>query len=106
MRALAELFLPLASSRLAVATIPSQVVLGELELCLAKDQLPTAGLTFDCQHAAMLTKMRVFATQDGNLANLARRAAGILTKQCGWNVTVATDAAELKKAIQKQAELG
>jgi hypothetical protein len=105
MRALSDLFLPTAATKLAVATIPSKVVLGELELCLAKGELPTKGLTFDSQHAAMLTRMRVFATQDGNFANLAKRAAGILTKDCGWNVSVAMDAAELEKQINKQARL-
>lgn len=102
MRALSELFLPVAAKRLAVATIPSQVVLGELELCLPNDTLPTKGLTFDSQHAAMLTRMQVFATQDGKFANLARRAAGLISKDCGWDVSVATDAAALEKQIKKQ----
>lgn len=72
------LFRAVARERLLLPRLVYKVVLGELELALRQGEIPTGGLGFDCEHAAMLARVDVFGTVDGRFATLAKRAAAEL----------------------------
>jgi hypothetical protein len=64
-----------SATGLLVTSAMNQVVLGELEMCLAQGKIPAGGPGFDADHAAALTWADVLITNDTNLENLARRIA-------------------------------
>lgn len=74
-RTLEILFRAVASERLLLPRIVHKVVLGEIELALRQGEIPSGGLGFDCEHAAMLARVDTFGTVDGRFATLAKRAA-------------------------------
>jgi hypothetical protein len=98
--ALQILFRDLARTCLLYARVPDEVVLGELEMCLAKGEIPTGGLSFDCEHAAMLSTMDIFLTHDTRLLNLAKRAAKFLSEAGGWHVEVVANEKQLQAAAK------
>jgi len=98
--ALQLLFRHFARDWLFVSGLPTAVVLGELEMCLNHGMIPTGGLTFDCQHAAMLTKVNVFITYDTRLANNARRAAAKIEAAGSWRVQIVQDENGLASALR------
>ena len=99
-RALQTIFRVFARDRLFVSSLPTAVVLGELEFCLNAEELPSGGLTFDAQHAVNLIRCDVFVTHDVRFANLARRAAGLIAQTGLHTVRIVTDAGELNAALQ------
>lgn len=99
-RAIETIFRVFSRDRLFLSSLPTSVVLGELEMCLNNEELPSGGLTFDSQHAVMLTRADVFVTHDGRFANLAKRAAGIINDTGCHTVQVVTDAGELEAALK------
>ena len=54
--------------------IVNHVVIGEIEMALNKGEIPSAGVGFDSEHAAVLLHVDVFMTTDNHLANLVRGA--------------------------------
>ncbi len=100
LRALETVFRTFARDRLFVSSLPTAVVLGELEFCLNAEELPSGGLTFDSQHAVNLVRSDVFVTHDTRFANLARRAASVIQETGLHTVRIATDAGELDAALQ------
>ena len=99
-KALETIFCAFSRDRLFVSSLPTAVVLGELEFCLNAGKLPSGGLTFDSQHAVNLIRCDVFVTHDKRLANLARRAAKLIQETGKHKVSVATDAGELAAALR------
>jgi hypothetical protein len=69
-------------------------------MCLAKGEIPTGGLSFDCEHAAMLSTMDIFLTHDTRLLNLAKRAAKFLSEAGGWHVEVVANEKQLQAAAK------
>ena len=57
-RAIETIFRVFSRDRLFLSSLPTSVVLGELEMCLNNEELPSGGLTFDSQHAVMLRNSR------------------------------------------------
>lgn len=99
-QALETIFRVFTRDRMFLSMLSTDVVLGELEICFNNEELPSGGLTFDSQHAVMLTRTDVFVTRDGNFANLARRAAGAINATKVHTVQVVTDAGELEAALK------
>ena len=87
-----------ARERLLLPGLIYKLVLGELELALRKGEIPSGGLGFDSEHAAMLTRVDAFATVDGNFATLARRAAAELAKD-GQHVKIIEGMDELVRYL-------
>ncbi|WP_372716073.1 hypothetical protein [Novipirellula sp.] len=78
--ALAILIKRFGQNMLLISRIPSLVAISEIEMCLRQGEVPTAGLTFDCDHAVMLARMNVFMSHDRRLVNLANRAKSVVNK--------------------------
>jgi hypothetical protein len=99
-KSLQILFRNLSRTCLLYARVPDTVVLGELEMCLDKGEIPTGGLSFDCEHAAMLSTMDIFLTQDTRLLTLAKRAAKFLDEAAGWKVAIVANEKQLEAAAK------
>ena len=100
---LGHFFRHVARGELLSPQVVQQVVIGELEMCLNRGEIPTGGLGFDSEHAAMLNHVNVFVTSDTRLENLAKRAAkliqGATTGQ--WDVAVVSNPDQLAAAINR-----
>jgi hypothetical protein len=81
--------------------IAQQVILGQLEITLNKGEVPTGGVGFDAEHAAILAHVNVFATTDTQLEHLAKRAAKQIAHATKgqWVVEVVSNADQLAKAL-------
>lgn len=101
-KALETLIYSFATKRLFITQLPTKIVLGELEMCLGKGELPTGGLTFDSQHSVNLTRVDIFVTQDGKFANLLKRAARIINETGHHSVQVVTKATEIENALENK----
>ncbi len=99
---LGHFFRHVSRGELLSPRIVNQIVIGELEMCLNKGEVPTGGLGFDAEHAAMLMNADVFITTDTRLENLARRAAQMVKDATRGQHTVAVvgDADELAAEIR------
>lgn len=99
--ALGHFFRHVSRGELLSPRIVNQIVIGELEMCLTKGRIPTGGLGFDAEHAAILPTMNVFVTSDIRLQNLARRAAQMIKNATKGHHSVAVvgDAGELAAQI-------
>lgn len=93
-RTLELLFRAVASERLLLPRLIYKMVLGELELAIRQGEIPSEGLGFDNEHAAMLAHVDVFGTVDGRFATLAQRAAAELAN-AGHRVQVIVGTDEL-----------
>lgn len=80
--------------------IPDAVALGELEMCLKKGEVPTAGLCFDCQHVVALTEVDLFMSSDTRLLTLANRAKKIVETETPHRVEVVSDAERLLRVAK------
>jgi len=91
-----------ARGELLSPQVVHQIVLGELEMCLNNGFIPTGGLGFDSEHAAMLTHVHVFVTTDTRLENLAKRASAVISKATKgqWSPVVVSNADQLAAAIK------
>lgn len=97
---LGQFFRHVSRGELLSPRIVNQIVIGEIEMCLNKGEVPTGGLGFDAEHAAMLMNADVFITTDNRLENLAKRAAQMVKDATMGRHTVAVvrDADELAGA--------
>jgi hypothetical protein len=101
MAGLGQFFRHVARDALLSPQVAHQVILGQLEICLNAGEIPTGGVGFDAEHAAMLAHVNVFVTSDTQLENLAKRAAKKIEKATGgqWLVEVVSNADQLRKAL-------
>jgi hypothetical protein len=79
------------------------VLLGELEACLTKGEVPTAGLMFDADHICAMLDVNVIATTDERFEMLAKQAANTMKRVTNgkWLVTVVNSAEQLDRAIRQ-----
>lgn len=82
--------------------ISNQIILSELETTLNNGQVPTGGIGFDAEHAAILSHVDVFATTDTKLEKSTKTAAKKIHKATKgkWNVQVVTNADQLAKSLR------
>jgi len=94
------LFRILARERLLIPHVVHKVIVGELELAARQGEIPSRGLGFDSEHAAMLTRVNAFATVDGRFATLATRAAADFAEVGQHNVRVLVGADNLIEYLE------
>ena len=99
-RTLELLFRAVARERLLLPRIVYKVVLGEIELALRQGEIPSGGLGFDSEHAAMLARVDAFGTVDGRFATLARRASVELA-EAGHTVQVLVGTDDLVDYLER-----
>lgn len=99
-RTLELLFRAVASERLLLPRLVHKVILGELDLAARAGEVPSGGLGFDSEHAAMLSRVDALVTSDGRFATLARRASVELA-DAGHRVQVLSGTDELVHFLER-----
>jgi hypothetical protein len=99
-RSLEILFRAVAPERLYLSQLIYKIVLGEIELALRQEEIPTGGLGFDSEHAAILGRVDAFGTVDLRFATLARRAAAEMAT-AGHSVQILVGFDELIQFLER-----
>jgi hypothetical protein len=93
------IFKAVASEQLLLPRLLYKLVLGELEIAFRAGEIPSGGLGFDSEHAALLSQVEAFATVDARFTNLAHRIAGELAEN-GHHVQVLGNTDELIRYLE------
>lgn len=76
-----EAALRVAGRALLVAALGYEVVIQELQKCVNDKDLPTEGLTFDADHAAVLKRVDIFVTRDKKFGETLKSLSKIVEGQ-------------------------
>jgi len=92
-----------ARERLLTTYLAFQVIIREMQRAMAKEKVPTGGLSFDAEHAVALKRFDIVVTHDTWFENTLRAMTGKIEEETGgqWRPQVATNAKQLQDALER-----
>ena len=92
-----------ARERLMTTYLAFQVIIREMQRAMAKQEVPTGGLSFDAEHAVALKRFDIVVTRDTWFVNTLRAMTGKIEENTGGQSRpqVATNAKQLQDALER-----
>lgn len=92
-----------ARKRLMTTYLAFQVIIREMQRAMAKQEIPTGGLSFDAEHAVALKRFDIVVTRDTWFINTLKAMTGKIEQETDgqWRPQVATNAKQLQDALER-----